>query len=61
MASEIKGLVFAGYVSDPRVNNGAEVPLYEPAGGKDRRQSINTAEGWNALVERMESQRLSRA
>ncbi len=61
MVPEIKGLVFAGYVSDPRVNNGAAVPLYEPAGRKDGKPSINTVEGWNAFVERMERQRLDRA
>ena len=60
----LPGLVFAGYTADPRVNGGQPVPLYELAERTDGKPSINTVEGWNALVEEQERryrEKMSRA
>ena len=53
----IPGLVFAGYTCNPQINNGKPMPLYDIAEPHDGKLSINTAEGWNAMVEREEALR----
>lgn len=53
----VQCLVFAGYVSDPHVNNGEAIPLYDIADPPAGIASINTVEGWNAMVERAEALR----
>lgn len=42
----LPGAVFLGMLSDPRINNGKEVPLLTSKVPKDR-PSINPLEGWN--------------
>lgn len=50
-APQIPGFVYTGkVVIFPET--GAALPLYEFAAPADGRPSINTLEGWNALVER---------
>ena len=64
MEQQIPGLVFAGFTSNPQVNGGRPVLLYEFAERTDGRPSINTVEGWNALVEAQERrhrEKMSRA
>lgn len=53
----MKGFVFAGYVCNPQINNGEAIPLYDIADPPAGRASINTVEGWNAMVEREEALR----
>ena len=45
----IPGLVYVGSVTPANVNHGDPVPLFEPIRPKDR-PSINTPDGWNAMV-----------
>lgn len=45
----IPGLIYVKTVTNPNVNQGKPVALFEPAAPKDK-PSINTAEGWNAMV-----------
>lgn len=56
----VPGLVFAGYTCNPLVNNGKPIHLYDIAEPHDGRLSINTVEGWNAMVEREEALRRER-
>ena len=49
--TNIPGLVFVGYRSDPRINGGAPTPHYEFAKRLEGKPSINTLEGWNAAAE----------
>lgn len=56
----IPGLTFAGYTCNLQVNNGKPIPLYDIAEPHDGRLSINTLEGWNAMVEREEALRRER-
>ena len=56
----MKGLVFAGYICNPHISNGEAIPLYDIADPPAGRASINTVEGWNALVEREEAARHER-
>lgn len=51
--SNIHGLRLVGTVSNPYVNHGELLPLYEPI-TPEGRPSINTVEGWNALCEAQE-------
>ena len=46
---EIPGCIFAGYTEHPDINDGKPFPLFEPIMPKDR-PSINTLDGWNAMV-----------
>lgn len=45
----IPGLVYVRSIVNPDVNHGDPVPLFEPITPKDR-PSINTPDGWNAMV-----------
>ena len=45
----IPGLVYVGSIENPDVNHGDPVPLFELITPKNR-PSINTLEGWNAMV-----------
>ena len=47
----ISGLRYVGYTSNPRVNNGQPVPLFEPVTLVGR-PSINTMEGWNVTADK---------
>lgn len=51
--NNIPGLHLVGTVSNPHVNHGEPLPLYEPVTPKGR-MSINTVEGWNAFCEAQE-------
>ncbi len=43
------GAVFVGMVSNPGVNHGQPLPVYENAPRTDGKPSINTPEGWHVL------------
>lgn len=47
---DIPGCTFVGYIQANNVNGGRPVPLFEPTAPTDR-PSINTLEGWNAMVD----------
>jgi len=49
-AQEIPGLRFVGYFCDPEINNGEPTPRYEFAPPPPGKLSINTLEGWTAMV-----------
>ena len=53
----MKGLVFVGTISNPHINGGAELPLYEIAVSEGK-LSINTLQGWNALCDRADRRAL---
>ena len=45
----VPGLIYVKTVTNPNVNQGNPIALFESAEPKDK-PSINTAEGWNARV-----------
>lgn len=47
------GIEFVGMYSDPRVNDGAPIPMFTSKPPADGRPSINTVEGWNAAANRI--------
>ena len=48
-APRIDELIYIGQFSNPNVNNGCPLPLYESAPRADGRPDINTVEGWNRM------------
>lgn len=48
-APKIRGLAYAGEYSNPHVNGGKPLPLYEFAPRPDGLPDINTIEGWNRM------------
>lgn len=47
--NQLPGLSYIGTITNPHVNQGAPVPLYEPV---NHPGGINTLEGWNALADK---------
>jgi hypothetical protein len=45
----INGLTFIGEYSNPHVNAGQPLPLYDFAPRADGKPDINTVEGWNRM------------
>lgn len=45
------GLCYVGDVSDPHVNHGQSLPMFEPV-APEGRPDINTLEGWNAMADK---------